>query len=118
MNDRSPDSPSRILLYDEDRLFCESLRRAARKSGMTVVSCYNASDFWQTLLVRRHEIAGVVVSHTLVKPLVQAPLAAKLADTPVVVTGAGQRGADLPLQNATFIQKRAGIPAVLNRLLH
>ena len=108
-----------ILIYDEDRLFCESLRRAAHKSGVTVVSCYNDSDFWQSLMLRRKEIAGVVVSHSLVKPLIAAPLARRLADTPIVITGGSQRPAETAkLANVVYIQKRAGIPAVLSRILH
>jgi hypothetical protein len=113
------EQPARLLVFDEDRRFCEGLRRAARRSGLAVTACYNFSDFWRTLLGQRREIVGVVLSQSLVPPLLKAPLLPRLGDTPVVVTGATLRNAaaaaaQLPLPNATSVAKRAGLPAVLS----
>jgi len=109
--------PHRILVCDEDRIFCESLSRQARQSGFAVTTCFNFSDFWGTFLSQRAVVAAVVLDHALVKEMAKTPFFQRLGGVLVIVTDAGPkvplRSPRLPFTRGVYLHKHTGVNAVL-----
>ncbi len=108
---------NKILLFVDDRVFAESLRRQARKSGLAILSCFNLSDFWQILMTHRHELVAAVLDHRLVNHVVKSSAYERLGRLPIAITGHRPTKGDLPFQNAVFVHKGFGATTLIDTLI-
>lgn len=101
MSIESTDRPRLAVFVDDPDLRVE-LRREASSRGYRVVTCFNFSDVWQTLMTNRHELAGLVVDPHHALAVASSSAAERVGRLPVILTQPGTE--DLPFSMARTVR--------------
>ena len=111
----------RIMLLDDDSLFCRQIKRLCKKQQIEVTLCRSLSGFWKRLPVFRSELLAVVADFKFARKIVKSSNFDQIGHLPVLITSSTFLHecdvSDLPILNPSLVHKKYGAAMLVESIV-